>query len=89
MAWLTVSDGQDNSEDGLHDTYKFKDKNLRVKLDLITGVLELDAKKLNLSPLDNSNGVNVELYLDGSPAVENIPMTELPGRQLDYDSLAP
>lgn len=67
-------------EDG--PLYQFKAKNLLVKLDVDGGWLKVIAHKLLLADIDNSNGVDVELYISGAVAVKNIVMTEAPGRKL-------
>jgi hypothetical protein len=72
------------TEDEYGPLYQFKDKNVLIKLDVATGWLWVISHKLNLADIDNANGVEVELHMGNAVAVENIAMTEAPGRKLIY-----
>lgn len=64
--------------------YLFKDRNLLVKLDTMAASLEVLRHKLDLSPIDTANGVEVKLQIGADTAVQTLDMTAGEGRKLTY-----
>jgi hypothetical protein len=69
---------------------RYSDAGLLVEIDPVKKTLVVSTPaKTNLSTLDNSNGVVVELRLGGRTAVESILMTGDKGNRLVYSAPAP
>lgn len=66
------------------NVYKLRDKHLFVKLDFDTNLLTVICRSLNLGPLDNTNGVDVQLFVGSAVAIENIVLWEAQGSKLEY-----
>ncbi|MDY6837595.1 MAG: C25 family cysteine peptidase [Thermodesulfobacteriota bacterium] len=66
------------------NVYRLFARDFTVKLDFEEMTLKVFRRRLNLSSLDNSNGVDVELYVGDNAAVENIAMVPGRGRSLRY-----
>lgn len=64
--------------------YEFKAKHVFVTLDSSTGKLTVIRRKMDLSGVDNSNGVQMEMHVGSAVGVEIITMQEEPGRKLGY-----
>jgi PKD repeat protein len=52
--------------------YKLREGAVRVKLDLGAGTIRINARELDLSTLDNANGVDLEFSIGAATAVDHI-----------------
>ncbi len=96
---LAGDDDEDDDEDDHGDDddtnpykYKYKTKKIKVEFDIAKGWLEVSRRKIALHTLDASNGVDVELHIGDSVAVENLAMNSHGGKKgkqikkLTYDN---
>jgi len=77
--------GQDADTNPAKYKLKEKDLKLRVEYDVAKGRLEVRRKKMDLHTLDETNGVDIELHIGTSVAVENITMRDHEGKKLIFD----
>ena len=69
-------DDEDDADDSDPTLYKLKERYLRVKFDLADGWIRVHGRKLVLSGINNSNGVDVEIHIGDWVSVETIMMEE-------------
>jgi len=70
--------------DGVSGVALLSGPDLFVRLDFDRNSLFMSRRNVNLDLVDNSNGVDVELFIGDEVAIENITMLERPGNRLVF-----